>query len=248
MGDPKIESLKNEIAKNIVNEFNLQISEVLSICESEIERLMLLHLYRYFQNFRENEYWDKRYFQLEFIEDEVILGLPDVSSMENLLLEARVKKYNYRKFDCVFLNYIGFKVNDDQSESISINWAKSESNSQMTKSKSTSIDKLIFREFEVRPQYPVTIDGNNYRLDIAIILNRKTYNGKILESRKIALECDGYDYHSSPEQKRNDDIRTRKLKKSGWKEVLRYSGRELYNLKRHEVDSLFKEIVDVLYI
>lgn len=248
MGDPKIEILKNEIAKNIVNEFNLQISEVLSICESEIERLMLLHLYRYFQNFRENGNWDKRYFQLEFIEDEIILGFPDVSPMENLILEERVKKYNYRKFEHVFLKYIGFKVNDDQSEPISINWAKSESNSQMTKSKSTSIDELIFREFEVRPQYPVTIDGKDYRLDIAITLNRKTYNGEILESRKIALECDGYDYHSSPEQKRNDDIRTRKLKKSGWKEVLRYSGRELYNLNRQEVDSLFKEIVDVLYI
>lgn len=105
-----------------------------------------------------------------------------------------------------------------------------------------------FLRFEIRPQYLVKIDNIEYRLDIAIILNRKTFNGKIMESKKVALECDGYDYHSSPEQKRNDDIRTRKLKKSGWKEVLRYSGRELYNLNKHEVDSLFKEIVEVLYI
>jgi len=36
MGDPKVENLKNEITYNIVKEFNLQIDEVLSICESEI--------------------------------------------------------------------------------------------------------------------------------------------------------------------------------------------------------------------
>ena len=39
MGDPKVEILKNEITYNIVKEFNLQIDEVLSICESEIEKL-----------------------------------------------------------------------------------------------------------------------------------------------------------------------------------------------------------------
>lgn len=239
MGDPKVESLKNEITNNIVNEFNLQVDEVLSICESEIEKLMLLHLYRYFQKFRENGDWFNRYYELEFIEDEIMLGDPDVSLFEDKKLKERVEKYNYRKVEHVFLKNIGFKVKDVRSEGISIDTIKT---------KSIYFDDMIEREFEIRPQYSVAIDGIEYRLDIAIILNRKTADNKIIESKKVALECDGYDYHSSPEQKRNDDIRTRKLKKNGWREVLRYSGKELHSLKsRKEVHSLFEEIIDVLY-
>jgi very-short-patch-repair endonuclease len=240
MGDPKVESLKNEITYNIVKEFNLQIDEVLSICESEIEKLMLLHLYRYFQKFRENGDWFNRYYEMEFIEDEIMLGDPDVSQFEDIKLKERVKKYNYRKVEHVFLKNIGFKVKDVRSEGISINTIES-------KSSSSFIDELVLREFEVRPQYSVAIDGIEHRVDIAIILNRKTADNKIIESRKVVLECDGYDYHSSPDQKRNDDIRTRKLKKSGWKEILRYSGKELHSLKSiKEVHSLFEEIIDIL--
>jgi very-short-patch-repair endonuclease len=240
MGDPKVENLKNEITYNIVKKFNLQIDEVLSICESEIEKLMLLHLYRYFQKFRENGDWFSRYYELEFIEDEIMLGDPDVSQFEDIKLKERVKKYNYRKVEHVFLKNIGFKVKDVRSEGISI---------ETMKTKSIFFDDMIGREFEVRPQYSVTIDDIEYRVDIAIILNRKMADDKIIESRKVVLECDGYDYHSSPEQKRNDDIRTRKLKKSGWKEVLRYSGKELHSLKSiKEVHLLFEEIIDILLI
>jgi len=200
---------------------------------------MLLHLYLYFQKFRENGDWFNRYYELEFIEDEIMLGDPDVSQFEDIKLKDRVKKYNYRKVEHVFLKNIGFKVKDVRSEGFSI---------ETIKTKSISFDDMIGREFEVRPQYYATIDGIEYRLDIAVILSRKTPDGKIIESKKVALECDGYDYHSSPEQKRNDDIRTRKLKKSGWKEVLRYSGKELHSLKsKNEIHLLFEEIVDILY-
>lgn len=253
MSDPKVESLKNEITYNIVREFNLQIDEVLSMCESEIEKLMLLHLYRYFQTYLENigggklyntyspVIQSKKFGDIEFIEDEIILGDPDVSVFENLKLKERVKKYNYREEGYPFHKYIGFMVKVAMCEGIPISTFESTTN--------TSIDDFVLREFEVRPQYPFTIDGIEYRLDIAIILNRKTFDGKIIESKKVALECDGYDYHSSPEQKRNDDIRTRKLKKSGWKEVLRYSGKELHSLKSiKEVNSLFEEVVEILLI
>jgi very-short-patch-repair endonuclease len=248
MSDPKVETLKKEITDNIVNEFNLQIDEVLSMCESEIEKLMLLHLYRYFQTFYMqvggmklfNKYSPLIPFkEYEDIEDEIILGDPDVSTFENLKLEKRVRKYNYRDESYHFLKNIGFKVANSFFEGLSLD----------SKSNSPLIDELVSREFEVIPQYPVSVDGIEYRLDIAIILNRKTVDGKVIESKKVALECDGYDYHSSPMQKRNDDIRTRKLKKSGWKEVLRYSGKELHSLKSiKEVHSLFEEIIEILLI
>ena len=105
---------------------------------------------------------------------------------------------------------------------------------------------MVEREFLIYPQYCTLIDGINYRIDIALVLNRKI-GEKIISTKKIALECDGYDYHSSPKQKKDDDIRTRKLKKSGWKDVLRYSGSELYGLKESSIPALFDEIIDILY-
>lgn len=60
----------------------------------------------------------------------------------------------------------------------------------------------------------------------------------------------GYDYHSSPDQKRDDDIRARKLKRCGWKEILRYSGIEINRIN----DNLelthynFEEIMDIILL
>ncbi|HKI89284.1 MAG TPA: hypothetical protein VKA38_09670 [Draconibacterium sp.] len=239
MNDAKVDTLKNEITNNIINKFNLQIDEVLSLCESEIEKIMVLHLCRYFQKFRKDGDWFNNFDNIEFIEDEIVLWEPDISISEKLKRERRVKRYNYREEGYHFLKNIGFKVAYSFTEPISLD----------STSDSPLIDDLVKREFEVRPQYPVSIDGIDYRLDIAIILNRKSLDGKLLESKKVALECDGYDYHSSPQQKMNDDIRTRKLKKTGWKEVLRYSGRELNRLSSvDEIDALFEEIVDVLFV
>lgn len=242
MGDKKIEILKNKIASQIINEFNNQIDEVLSICESEIEKLMLLHFYSYFIKFKENDYWLNRYNEIEFIDEEIYLDYPDNSREENIRLHNRVSKYKHRHVgQGVYHKYIGFKMKDDRMESISVD--------TMDNTEIPGSD-LVYREFEIRPQYSVTVDGIEYRIDIAIIMNRRDLlSNNIIETRKIALECDGYDYHSSPEQKRNDDIRTRKLKKTGWKEVLRYSGKELHSIKsKNEIHSLFNEIIEVLYI
>ncbi|WP_245596765.1 endonuclease domain-containing protein [Shimazuella kribbensis] len=43
---------------------------------------------------------------------------------------------------------------------------------------------------------------------------------------KLAIECDGKAYHSSPEQKRHDERKNRYLRKNGWS-VLRFSGSDI---------------------
>ena len=196
----KIQDILSNISKKHQIDFKIKIDEVLSICDSQIEQLMLLQLYNYFQNYKDKGDYFPGFSEINFIEH----GFYD--------------------------NYIGFKVKKKQSES------------------STNPYNTVFREFEIYPQFETIIDEKNYRLDIAIILNR-IKNNEIIDTRKIALECDGYDYDSSPEKKKSDYIRTRKLKTNGWKEVFRYSGSEIYRIKEiEEVHSNFEEIIKMLMI
>src|SRR5690606_7459475 len=157
------------------------------------------------------------------IDEEIYLDDFEATEDENDRRKKRVSKYNHRHVgQGTYHKYIGFKVKDDRTESFSV---EAKGNADVPGS------DIAYREFEIRPQYSVTVDEKEYRLDIAIIMHRRDlWNDNIIETRKVALECDGYDYHSSPEQKRSDDIRIRKLKKSGWKEVLRYSGKELHSI------------------
>ena len=238
MTDKKNQTIKKSIEAYILKDFNFKMDEVLSWCESEIEKLYVLHLYNYFQTFRSSkELWFNEFGGLEFTEDEIVEH--DEYSKEEKAQFIQVKDYavknNYRRYSGRFYRkYNGFKVKSSYMES----WAVLKEG-----------DKMLRQEFEVYPQYKVRTDELDYRVDIAVILNRLSEDNKVIESRKIAIECDGYDYHSSPVQKKNDDIRARKLKKSGWKEVLRYSGTELYNIKdSEEVHNKFKEIIEILYV
>jgi very-short-patch-repair endonuclease len=43
----------------------------------------------------------------------------------------------------------------------------------------------------------------------------------------IAIECDGFAYHSSPDQKKYDRRRTSYLYRNGYKSVLRFTGSEI---------------------
>jgi len=54
---------------------------------------------------------------------------------------------------------------------------------------------------------------------------------------KLAIECDGKAYHSSPDQKRHDDRKNRYLRKNGWS-VLRFSGSDINS----KLGSVFKRI------
>jgi hypothetical protein len=235
MTTQKIEGLKSSILKNHMDDLQYKIDEVLSICDSEIEELMLLQLYDYFQNYGKVKTQDISHFsEVKFIEDEIILGDPSDQITENdeARLKNKIKKLNYRFDGMGHHKNIGFKVEH--------NWVRFDENSPF------DIDNFITEEFEIYPQSEVTINETNYRIDIAVILN-KIQNGKIIDTRKIALECDGYDYHSSAAQKMNDDKRARKLKINGWKDVFRYSGKEIYQVRDiGEVHYKFEEIMTML--
>ncbi|MGJ3196924.1 endonuclease domain-containing protein [Peribacillus frigoritolerans] len=66
---------------------------------------------------------------------------------------------------------------------------------------------LWMRDYKATAQYPMS----PYRLDLA------------LPEYRIAIECDGKAYHSSPKQKAHDRRRDKYLKSKGWV-TLRFSG------------------------
>ena len=74
-------------------------------------------------------------------------------------------------------------------------------------------EALIKQGYQVYTQVPC----GRYRIDLAIFLSKK----------RIAIEADGRDFHSSFQQKEHDNKRDLYLKKHGW-EVIRFTGSEIY--------------------
>ncbi|MCQ6282130.1 endonuclease domain-containing protein [Bacillus sp. EB600] len=71
-------------------------------------------------------------------------------------------------------------------------------------------DALAFRGYAVSTQVPC----GKYRIDLALM------------GPRIAIECDGKAYHSSPEQKAHDKKKNAYLKRNGW-QVMRFSGSQI---------------------
>jgi very-short-patch-repair endonuclease len=88
-------------------------------------------------------------------------------------------------------------------------------------------DALQLRGYYVKTQFPC----GKYRIDLAL----PTY--------KIAIECDGRAYHSSPEQKAHDRRKNAYLRKHGWK-VLRFSGRMINRNLAKVIARIEKEVND----
>jgi very-short-patch-repair endonuclease len=73
--------------------------------------------------------------------------------------------------------------------------------------------KLYENGFQPYTQVPC----GNYRIDIALYKPKK----------KLAIECDGVDFHSSPNQLVHDKSKDKYLEKNKWT-VLRFTGKEIY--------------------
>lgn len=86
---------------------------------------------------------------------------------------------------------------------------------------------IIKQRLDLYPQYPIQIKNKSYRLDFAFLLNEENNEGSEIR-KKIAIECDGYEYHSSPSQFNKDRERTRNLQSDDWN-VFQYSGSDLNN-------------------
>jgi very-short-patch-repair endonuclease len=92
------------------------------------------------------------------------------------------------------------------------------------------IEKRLYNElkknqFNPIPQYRC----GPYRIDLA------------LPEYRLAIECDGKEWHSTPEQKRHDARKNYYLKKRGWK-VCRLSGKTINNNIGYAINHIRKRV------
>jgi hypothetical protein len=231
----KSKSLLNDIKSKLTQDFDFKMKDLLSICDSEIEKLFLVHFYKYFvkQEYKGFKGWSLFEPPQFILYQDPSYSLEDfnnIQDFERFEKERKFKKFRWRHG--LYEKYIGIKAKESILDPRPLNGLRFSS----------------YQQFCIYPQYFETINNKTYRIDIAIILNRLNLENQVIESKKIAIECDGYDYHSSPEQKKNDDIRSRELKVNGWKEVFRYSGKEIVQMSDDDFDEIFSEIMTMLYL
>jgi len=196
-----MEKLKKKIEDSQLKYFQFRLNEVLSFCESPIEKIMILQLINYFQEVQpKNSIVD---FQgIEFLKDYRSIGFKG---------EERINRYDYRWVFDGYQKFAGFRIDLGEEPRKHLS------------------PQLLTRQIEIYPQFEESVNDKDYRIDIAFILTRKDYEtDEIFEIRKLAIECDGFDYHKQPKKFKEDKIRERALKSKGWKDVLRYSGSEIY--------------------
>ena len=232
----KAKEIKANILKKHTNEFEVKLDEVLTFCESPIEKLFILQFIDFFYLEKFGDEFTP-YIGLVMLREYHDGGSwqdPDIYNREN---------YRYTGMG-EYEIYNGFKINLGTVYAFQPDpFNKSES--------CVDIGESTQRELEFYPQHEVTINNKKYRIDLAVILIEKNWGtGELIKKSKLALEFDGYDYHKQPEKFKEDKIRERALKRNGWKEVLRYSGSEIYHVgKDHKKISYnFEEIMDILYL
>lgn len=233
--DTRIESLKRGILLRI----ETGIQNVIEICESPIEQIFLLNFLKFSTCLNEGD--DPTFNNLTFIS--TTIDPKDADNQSNL--------GNNSCSDSVPRTHeklIGFQL---VGEWETWDWSDLENGTA----------KEIRKYFEVFPQYEIDINGNNFRIDIAIIMKRMHFteggwmdeafrrsenlHAKLLSKRKIAIECDGHEFHSSKEQKARDNKRSRLLQSDGWR-VLRYSGSEINSFEKvKQFNKIMSEIMDV---
>lgn len=237
----RIQKIILDIENLYLQDFQKKLTEILSFCESPIEEMMLLQFYNLFQNNNASNLkkGKETFYDIQFTEDYIYpINDDDVDAVatkefEYLLNKARKLNYRFSKTESCYQKYNGFKIN--------LNFMPHEITS--------SREELISRTIYIYPQYDVNIKDSFFRIDIAFILVNMNFNtNEIISTKKIALECDGYNYHSSPDQIMNDEKRSRKLKSNGWDDVLRYSGKEIYRINDslEKINYNFIEIMEII--
>jgi very-short-patch-repair endonuclease len=188
------------------------IKEYLKLCETEIEKIFLVNLFQYFFE----EKFSLKTYHYEYYNPEFI---------EFDDFHPYFEYENEHTFDCNLAGVVMTERKEKITHTIKSEWEK----------------EITLKKYTFIPQYKLVIADNNYRLDFALIYEI-FINDELKKEVKIAIECDGHDFHSSKEQIRKDSMRTRKLMSQGWR-VIRYSGSEIYQkANRSEMRDIISEI------
>lgn len=228
----RIELITNKISSS----FQGKLDDILNVCESPIEQYMFLMIVENFM--KKFMYYDTFEFIIEWKLDEKWIEFEikiekrsvDKNRLKKLELEHRealikLNKFLYPRHNKVDppYRYAGIKFSEIFPIAENI------------------------RTISIIPQKLVLFEDTYYLIDIAIILEQHSddkENPKIIS--KLALECDGHEYHSKPDAIKRDNQRARQLMTNGWK-VIRFSGSEINNLDEYSFTQTEIELLKILF-
>lgn len=184
--------------EELLIEFNVRLKCFLSLCESPIERQFAINFIR--------SYFDASRFgshNLEFIFD---------------YYQDEVNGW-FEGFDKILPNIEpyqpGIYISGLQITSILMN-----------------APDISGSNIRLLPQYKIkSSSGHFYRVDFLLLFlanDNQIWTSTERVLKKIVIECDGHEWHSTRKQKDEDNKRDRDLSSLGY-QVLRYSGSEIFN-------------------
>lgn len=207
-------------------------NDLLSLAESPIEKIFLL----YVLNFIENAIMDEFYSRI---------SISGYSYIKNVDFESQFMGDKAIGLQLTSAG-TGARVNYPNGIPMSDGTFKEVSNNSLRRKVSTiDSDKndnfSYIQHLSFYPQYEVQLKEKNYRLDFAFLIYESIEHKSTLV-KKIGVECDGYDYHSSPSQFKRDRERGRLLQNNDWT-IIRYSGSDinqrLFKNYKKEIEEIF---------
>ncbi|MGB4843025.1 MAG: hypothetical protein WBP16_01030, partial [Ferruginibacter sp.] len=180
----KISTLK----KTIFNYIDFSLDWILKVCESEIEKQFLLIIF-------DNLIRDKFIFQPETSFGGKKHGYKDWRIIDfDFVYDIVEYIFNEPNFKTEYLNH-GYKiVGADLIRPKGIKF----------KDENIYFND-IYTYYELIPQHNVSYK-KNYRLDFAIIASHYE-NNQLKKTTKVAIECDGFEFHYTKEQQKKDNLR-----------------------------------------
>ncbi|MBK9936591.1 MAG: hypothetical protein IPP61_19300 [Cytophagaceae bacterium] len=223
----------------ILDRINIGFNSLLELCESPIEKQFLeefLNIISHSLFFDFNEFSD--------------LSFSFISEVKNELRNNSTKLIQDDLITGDYYKIIGFQLNGIEKSSAILGTLISEdfntvldSNGYLNLYNSSKINYnenkneiTAINIIKLLPQHKV----GKYRLDFAITAERY-FNNEWITISKYNIECDGHEFHSTKDQIRNDNFRSRELLLDGWQTV-RFSGSEI-----HAKKGLGKFIYELLY-
>lgn len=219
--------MKDKLINAILQQKKSQIESLLRLTESPIEEIFILRFHQFLDS--------------QIIGDEplfhTISGYSYIDDMESYLFASQRKpcgiliSYSQSIFNAEVNLPSAYRVKDPVID---------KTVRKPGCLKRDSISFLYNQVLEVYPQYCVKAGSENYRLDFAFLLHEDSDDGFHLVN-KVGIECDGFKFHTTPDQFRKDRERSRNLQAMNWK-IIQFSGAELLAKESEFLFSEFRKI------